>query len=133
METEGDGVNNFRNTVQSEVKGARSAGKFVLELCIEDDAGGEAVCATWKYSRCEDKPSNAKKAMAALDETVFEFVRSLAMRGQFMSRRKLRDHDEAPFGDKPMRASLDRMIDAGRLHLDGVAVRIPRTPDRDDQ
>lgn len=132
LECEGDGVSTFKNTVQSEVKGARSAGKFVLELCIEDDAGGEAVRATWKYS--EDKPDDTKKTKGSeLDDKVFEFVRTLAMRGEVMSRRKLREHDEAPYADKVMRSSLDRLIDENRLYLDRADVRIPSPTGREDQ
>ncbi|HEX7941567.1 MAG TPA: hypothetical protein VF488_07160, partial [Gemmatimonadaceae bacterium] len=39
----GDGSKTFRNVVDSEIKGARSAGRFELSLAIEDDANGEAV------------------------------------------------------------------------------------------
>lgn len=46
--TTGDGVHTFANTVDSEVKSARSAGRFELELTVTDDEFGEAVRATWE-------------------------------------------------------------------------------------
>lgn len=47
----GDGRNLFRNIVDSEIKGARSAGRFMLELAVEDDDQGEATRATWTMRR----------------------------------------------------------------------------------
>lgn len=43
----GDGVSEFINTVDSEVKGARGAGCFELRLKIEDSASGTAESAIW--------------------------------------------------------------------------------------
>ncbi|HET9625889.1 MAG TPA: hypothetical protein VFP84_31225 [Kofleriaceae bacterium] len=45
---------------------------------------------------------------------MFELVRDLAMRGIVLNRGALRDHDEAPAGDKQMRVSLDRLVELGR-------------------
>ena len=56
---------------------------------------------------------------------VFRFVRELAMRGIVTTRRQLRDHDEAPMGDRQMRTSLDRLSDSGRLVLERANVKIP--------
>jgi hypothetical protein len=124
LDGDGDGVSTFKNTIESGVKGARSAGVFKLELRIEDDHAGEAVRATWAVTR--DAPGSATKAKTgAADDKVFEFVRDLAMRGIVLSRGALRDHDEAPLGDKSMRAALDRLIESGRLELQSAKVRIP--------
>jgi hypothetical protein len=123
-ELAGDGSSVFRNTVDSEIKGARSAGRFVLELKVEDDEQGEAVRATSAVTR--DAPVSATKAKTEVaDDKVFDFVRDLAMRGIVLSRGALRDHDDAPLGDKSMRAALDRLVESGRLELDGAKVRIP--------
>jgi hypothetical protein len=43
----GDGVTVFVNEITSEIKSARSAGKFELKLTIEDNADGEAINARW--------------------------------------------------------------------------------------
>lgn len=129
----GDGVGTFKNTVESEIKGARSTGIFTLALQIMDDDSGEAVRATWKVTREAGTPKPSAKAAAdaakaeltAADGAVFAFVRELAVRGEFHSRRKLRDHDRAPLSDQRMRDSLDRLIEVGRLKLVGNKVRIP--------
>ena len=42
LDCTGDGVGTFKNTVESEIKGARSAGIFTLALQITDDDSGEA-------------------------------------------------------------------------------------------
>lgn len=129
----GDAVAQFKLDVDVEIKGARSAGRFGLTLAIEDNAAGEAMRATWSVDRDPKLPKTAAK-LAETDDKVFAFVRKLAMRGEVGSRRWLREHDEAPFGDKVMRASLDRLIDATLLHLDGSNVRIPQpTGGREDQ
>lgn len=61
----------FRNTVHSEVKAARSAGTFELELRIRDDANGEAELATWRVSRGGKVEGSAQgDARAAEDEAV---------------------------------------------------------------
>lgn len=134
MECDGDGVSVFTNTVESEVKGARAAGRFTLELRIEDDEAGEAVCARWATKREDRDPKPSKKAAvaaakakqdAADDDRAFAFVRDLAMRGVRQARRKLRVHDEAPLPDRRMRDALDRLIDVGRLVLEGPIVKIP--------
>jgi hypothetical protein len=127
-DTTDDGSNVFRNVVTSQIKGARSAGRFELELTVEDDANGEAVKATWSVSR--EKPGQAKqtakqKAVEADDAAALAFVRGLAMRGERLSRRALRDHDERPLPEKRLRDALDRLIDVGQLVLIGSLVSIP--------
>lgn len=41
----------FFSTYDSEVKGARSAGRFTLTVTITDDENGEAIKAVWSVSR----------------------------------------------------------------------------------
>jgi len=95
-ELAGDGSSIFRNVVDSEIKGARSAGRFMLELKIDDDDQGEAVRAAWSVTResGEVKPSAKAAASAAKtardemdDDGVFAFVREQAMRGEHLTRR----------------------------------------------
>lgn len=128
---EGDGTNEFTATVISQVKNARSAGAFGLELAIEDDPNGEAVNVRWIHS---SEPPSAKKdskseaKQRALDDdaqSVLLFVRTLANRGEALSRRGLRDHDERPLAEKRFRVVLDDLIDAKRLRLRSGAVVLP--------
>jgi len=132
LDCDGDGVSTFKNTVESEIKGARSAGIFKLELRIEDDSAGEAVRATWSVTRESGEAKLSAKAAAkakqetADDDKVFEFVRKLVMHGERLSKRKLRDHDEAPIPERRVREALDRLIDVGRLVLEGSAVVLPQ-------
>lgn len=140
MECDGDGVSVFTNTVESEVKGARSAGRFTLELRIEDDEAGEAVCARWVAKRDAAPTTNLSKRAAAKaaqaaqvaadNELVFAFIRTLAMQGEHESRTALRDHDAAPLGERRMRPALDRLIESGRLHIVDRKVRIPEPEQR---
>jgi hypothetical protein len=144
LECEGDGVSTFKNTVESEVKGAQSAGIFTLELQIEDDSSGEAVRATWKVTReaSARKPSARAAAAAAKagrdaadDDKAFAFVRDLAMRGVHLTRRKLRTHDAVPLPERRLEAALNRLIEVGRLRLagaDGGEVHVPE-PSQEDR
>ena len=136
----GDGVGTFKNTVESEIKGARSAGSFTLALQITDDDSGEAVRATWKVTREAGavKPSTRGAADAAKaelatadDEKVFAFVRQLATRGEHLTRRALREHDERPIAVNRVTASLDRLIEVVRLRLVGSEVHLPEVPQED--
>jgi len=142
---DGDGSNTFRNVVDSEIKGARSAGRFELSLAIEDDANGEAVRATWTVSRAasDSKPKGTKKAAAeaakakldaADDDKVFAFVRDLAMRGVHLTRRKLRTHDAAPLSERRTEAAINRLIEVERLRLAGAKgdeVHLPESSQED--
>jgi hypothetical protein len=141
LDCKGDGVGTFKNTVESEIKGARSTGSFTLALQIMDDDSGEAVCATWKVTReagaakLSPKAATdaAKTERAAADdekddETVFAFVRQLAMQGEHLSRTALRKHNERPIAVKRVTAALNRLIKAVRLRLVGSEVHLPELP-----
>jgi hypothetical protein len=144
LECDGDGVRTFKNKVESEIKGARSAGTFTLDFEIEDDSSGEAVRATWKVNRDvgASKPlakSAGAAAKAERDATdnaaVFEFVRKLALRGVHLTRRKLRSHDAAPLSERRTEAAINRLIGVKRLRLAGAAedeVHLPE-PSQEDR
>lgn len=123
LECDGDGKNKFRNVVESEVKGARSAGVFDLVLEIEDDENGEAILAKFYVEREAVKRETVKaKAEREDDEAVIAFVRALAARGERLSRRGIRDHDDCPTTDHRTRDSLTRLLKAGRIFLEGGIV-----------
>ncbi|MGE0403034.1 MAG: AAA family ATPase [Kofleriaceae bacterium] len=113
----GDGVTKFVNNVVSEVKGARSAGLFALELTIEDDADGEAVGAEFRVIRVEktEKPATARDKD---DAKMLAWIAKLARDGVRLTRRKLRDHEDLPMSDGRARDALERLLDAGRIELD---------------
>ncbi len=58
----GDACARFDLEVDSEVKGARSAGHFDLALAVLDDAAGCAVHATWQVSRTGKGTGDAQDA-----------------------------------------------------------------------
>jgi len=124
---DGDGSQTFTNVVDSEIKGARSAGRFTLELGIVDDDQGEAVDARWKVSR--DVKATAKVTAKATadqgdDDKVYAFVAALVSRGEHPTRRALRLHDERPVAEKKVTAAVDRMLDSGRLRLVSGAIAL---------
>jgi hypothetical protein len=126
----GDEVGTFVNSVKSQIRDGRSAGQFQLELRIQDDSDGHAERAEWTFTR-EAAPASKKAAAEALDDNAIEFfVRDLARRGEFLTRTKLREHDERPIPDHRTRDSLDRLIEKGRLVLRDGRVRIPDSKGR---
>jgi hypothetical protein len=115
--------------VESQVKGARSAGRFSLALTVEDDDAGEAVSATWEVSPVvpsgDSRKAEARAKEAQDDDTrLLAFVDELAARGEVdRSRRAIRTDDRCPLPDKRARAAFERLIDSGRLAVDGSRVR----------
>lgn len=135
-DSEKNGEDEFTSYIESEVKGARSAGFFTLELKIEDDANGEAVRAVWAYSKeegadkeqakPESKEERKRKEEEEEERTAFDFIRSLAMRGESLTRQGLRDHDENPLTDRRMYYAACRLVKKGRCRLGrGGVVHIP--------
>lgn len=120
----GDGVGLFVLGVDSEVKGARSAGHFNIELTITDDAQGEALTAKATMTR---PAKEAVKPASADDDAAFAFVRDLAMRGERLSRRGLRTHDERPAGlsEKRLSGAIENLLCTKRLVLRGASVCLP--------
>ena len=122
----GDGESVFRNRVESQVKGAKSAGFFDLGLTIEDDTQGEAIRATWRFERVgKGQPGSKSRPSDDEIELVLKLVRTLAIRGEQHSRRGLRDHDERPVTERKMTSALDLLIEKGRLVLEGPKVVLP--------
>lgn len=119
--TDGDGTNLFTNTVTSQVKGARSAGRFKLELRVEDDAQGEAMRASWSVSREVSQKVNERDRQD--DEKVYAAVRELAARGERLTRTGLRGRRPVP--EKRTLDAIDRLLDAGRLRLYEGRVVVP--------
>lgn len=126
-----DGTAKFTAGIVSQVKNARSAGAFGLELAIEDDANGEAVRATWAFSCDAPQPvvtaAQAQRASkdAADDDKVLEHVKQMGARGQFLTQRALRTALAAGGSEYRPRRSIERLIRSGRLFvLDGV-IRYP--------
>lgn len=74
----GDLQTTWTNAVETEVKGARSAGKFYLRLTVEDDFGGAATNARWEFSKDELEPS---KTEVDCRQRVLEVVRANASAG----------------------------------------------------
>lgn len=122
-DTKGDGRAEFVNTVDPEVKGARSAGRFTLSLSVTDDDQGEAVRATWTVSRdgtgagpvqpIDDSPGPERDA--ADDRKVLQRVTELHRKGERRSMRQLRNGCGIP--ERRGRASLTRLLAADLITL----------------
>jgi hypothetical protein len=128
---DGDGTNTFAAGVVSQVKNARSAGTFGVELAITDDENGEATCASWSFSCDSPKPQvTAVQAQRAAkeesdDNKVLEHVKSEGSRGAFMTQRALRSILAQGGSEYRHRRAIERLIKSGRLFvLDGV-IRYP--------
>lgn len=116
----GDGRNEFGCEVQSEVKGARSAGYFNLTLNVEDDAGGEAIRASWRYSKTAPESSAGSSRDAEDDAVVLERAQLATLNGRVTSERKLRDMCH-PVPDKRARVAISRLLSSGALrHVTGT-------------
>lgn len=131
-EIKSDGTNEFANRVRSQVKGARSAGEFQVDLKLIDDDQGEALQATWKVTGASAVAASKPAITRAdeeheADELVLAFVTSLAKRGELFSRTQLRSHKERPaaVSSKKVVAILDRLITRGRLKFDAGTVIVP--------
>lgn len=83
----GDGRQVFTNLVTSEVKGARSAGKFDLTLTITDDANGTATDASYEIS----EPATGKEDTEAVAiERVQDILQRLFDHGAPLTRDALK-------------------------------------------
>jgi hypothetical protein len=123
-DADGDGTNEFKTRVVSQVKGARSAGAFDLELRIVDDDDGEAVSASWTYGKADFKRGPNKHQ--GDDDAVFAWVRELAMKGAAFNRTGLKLHDGRPLAERKTIAAVDRLLACKKLALDSESiVRIP--------
>jgi len=140
-----NGEDEWTSSIESEVKGARSAGFFTLTLKVDDDENGEAIRAAWTYEKdkaaAEPKKSKAelkeeaKRKEEQEDERIaFAFVRELAMRGEHLTRQGLRNHDENPLTDRGMYYAASRLIAAKRLRLGKAGVvLLPEPPAQQEE
>lgn len=129
---DGNGTDVFVATVTSQVKAARSAGEFTVELEIDDDENGEAVCARWTYSRVDFK--TGKDPAEADDDATHAWLVELAKRGEFLTETDLKKHPARPVVGKS-RISERRVVAAiarlertkranrlmGRVHPDCIS------------
>lgn len=125
---EGDGRNVFTCTATSQVKGARSAGRFAIELAIEDDEAGEAVRAAWKVTRDVAPPKSKAEAGRterdkADEAAVVAFVRAGAPDKRFTKTelRELLPKATPPVPEKRAVAAVERLLggDGLRIGFDG--------------
>lgn len=87
----GDGIGRFDLDVDSEIKGARSAGGFELELTVQDDEKGSATHAAWKVSRGGREERREKPGVQRQRGVELAVAGCLAEADQPMSRTQLRD------------------------------------------
>jgi 5S rRNA maturation endonuclease (ribonuclease M5)/KaiC/GvpD/RAD55 family RecA-like ATPase len=146
---DGDGSNVFVNTLDSEVKGGRSAGHKQLELTVVDDELGAAVGASWRVLDLERKTKSKaarKRSQEEYDDAdVMTWIRELAARGVVRSKTALRETEGRPKAGSQradqvdrtdptlrpaseirVRRSMDRLLEAGSLvEVDGK-IRLPQ-------
>ena len=120
----GDGMKEFELGVEVEIKGACSAGIFVLALSVTDDPEGQAVGAVWKV--IDNDPATAAAQQSADDseddEKVFQHILTLYRRGTTKSKTDLRDSTPG-VPDKRARDSIERLLHNGRLEKTKQKVR----------
>ena len=127
-----DGINSFVAGVTSQVKNARSAGSFGLELSIRDDENGEAVSARWAFDSSApqaEKASAAKEQRAsresADDQKLYDYIKEKGARGEFLSQRALRQIMAGGGSDYRARRAIERLLKAGRLFMYEDTIRYP--------
>lgn len=127
---DGDGTSMFAAGVVSQVKNARSAGAFGLELAITDDENGEAVRAQWVHSLeapAQNKtPAQERRAenSAADDDKVLGWIHQKATAGEFLTQRAIRLMMPGN-SQYRVRRSIERLLKSGRLFVgDGGTIRI---------
>ena len=119
---DGDGRNVFTAGVVSQVKNARSAGSFGLELDIEDDANGEAISARWRHS--SETPTRAAEAVYGDADAVLCWVRGLVEQGLLLTPTELRDRDDRPIGQRRIVSVLKDLLKQGRLTSSNGRIRM---------
>jgi RecA-family ATPase len=72
-----NGKDEFSNSVESEVKGARGAGYFALKLAITDNAFDEAIRAEWTYSTESLAKQKTTDAVACAEAAVVEHLTAM--------------------------------------------------------
>ena len=122
----GDGVTEFTNIVTSQVKGARSAGKYKLALNVTDNEDGEAISARWMFERIGKSTNPIASSPAASTgntdvtsqlrtdaQLVLDFVR--AQLPARLNKTKLCTSKDRPVPEKRCRDAVDRLVATGQL------------------
>lgn len=129
---ESDGTTTFAAGVISQVKNARSAGAFGLELGITDDSNGEAIHARWIHSseapQPAVKPATQRKAekLASDADKLLQFISEKASRGEFFTARALRQMAASKdVSQYRIRNALEALIKERRVFVSDDKVRIP--------
>lgn len=129
---DGDGRTTFQAGVVSQVKNARSAGAFGLDLSIVDDENGEAIRANWAFSSEAPRPNKTPtqerrdERDQKDDDKLFAFIKAKALGGEYFGLRALRQM--ASSGDVSqyrVRNSLERLLKSKRVFVDNNNVRVP--------
>jgi 5S rRNA maturation endonuclease (ribonuclease M5) len=106
---EGDGVNSFRASVTSQIKDARSAGTFDVELAITDDESGAAISASWSFG----------KVNLAEDDAVVDWIERLNTPLSITALRKRGDRPNTdngkPISERRMTTILTRLVRDQRI------------------
>jgi hypothetical protein len=129
-DTKGNGTDEFTNAVTVEIKGARSAGAFTLELAIQDDKNGEAACAVWTLRRSGASTPGETQDTEDLEDATFEYVRNLINRGMRLTPTGYRGHKERPTSVpwKKVIPTIHVLIEKRRLRLDDAGLVQLLTP-----
>jgi hypothetical protein len=137
---EADGTASFSAGVVSQVKNARSAGAFGLDLSITDDSNGEAVMALWTHSAETPTPSKTpaqeRKAQkdSQDDDKLFEFIRAKGEHGEFASAREWRSMASSKNTSQyRIRNALERLLKSGRVFISDGVVRVPGVGTESDE
>jgi hypothetical protein len=124
---EGDGSNTFRNAVTSEVKGARSAGRFGLELAVMDDTNGEAVRAVWRADMVQDGAGKEKEKESAQnqadDQAVLGAILREAAKGRYKTTTGWREDDGRALhkvAEKRVALAVRRLETTGLVTLESI-------------
>ena len=117
-----DGPVRYSATIESEVKAAKSAGHFGLDLVIEDDERGDAITAKWQIRKAADATeAKAKAQTEGLRARVLTVVGRYARQrgGAPISQRQIKV--ETGVGGTRMqvlRSCLEALVDDGELIME---------------
>ncbi len=91
---ETDNRAHWHNTAVNELRGAQSAGEFGLALDLVDDKNGEAIGATWTFSRAEGAATVEAEAAEVPEAQISKLCTVIAKlsRRERVTRNLLREH-----------------------------------------
>ena len=120
-----DGPARYSATIESEIKAAKSAGHFGLDLMINDNERGDAVKARWFVRKASDETeAKSKAASDGLKARVLAVVTRYARTrgGAPMSQRQIKAEVGVSGGKlAALRDCLEAMVDAGDLAVEASA------------